>query len=144
MHFQERFLRSGPWYRRRDRFRPPGGMRAELKGLHDFVTEADRAAEEEIVAYVRTEFPGHAILAEEGSPRDASQGTRWVIDPLDGTTNFIHGVATFAVSIAVEDATGVLAGAVYDPVHEEMFHARRRGGARLNGVPIACSRPGSL
>ena len=128
----------------RRRFRPRERLQVETKGMHDFVTEVDREAEAAVVAYVRANFPDHSILAEEGSPSQQAGGVRWVVDPLDGTTNFIHGVPTFAVSVAVEDSSGVLAGAIYDPVHEEMFHAHRGGGARLNWESIACTRPASL
>jgi myo-inositol-1(or 4)-monophosphatase len=83
-------------------------------------------------------------MAEEGSPDATRVGHRWVIDPLDGTTNFIHGVPVFAVSVAVEDADGVQAGAIHDPVRGETFHARRNGGARLDGEPIRVSEvPGT-
>jgi myo-inositol-1(or 4)-monophosphatase len=67
-----------------------------------------------------------------------------VVDPLDGTTNFLHGIGTFACSVALEDEMGIVAGAIVDPVHEESFHAHRAGGARLNGAPIRCSAAGSL
>ena len=134
--------RAGALLRRR--FRPAEGLTVETKGMHDFVTEVDRLAEAEIVAFVRERFPDHAILAEEGSPFQDVGGVRWVVDPLDGTTNFIHGVPTFAVSVAVEDGSGVLAGAVFDPFHDELFHAHRDGGARLNGSAIACSRPATM
>lgn len=134
--------RAGAVLRRR--FRPASGLVVENKGMHDFVTEVDREAEAEVVAFVRESFPDHTILAEEGSPSQAAGGVRWVVDPLDGTTNFIHGVPTFAVSVAVEDGSGILAGVVFDPFHDELFHAHRGGGARLNGAPIACSRPPSL
>ena len=126
----------------RRRFREAVPVRVETKGMHDFVTEIDREAEAAVVGYIRSRFPDHAIMAEEGSPEaEATAAHRWIIDPLDGTTNFIHGVAPFAVSVALEDREGLLAGAVYDPVHEEMFHARRGGGAYLNGEPIRCSEP---
>lgn len=134
--------RAGDLLRRR--FRPREGLVVETKGLHDFVTEVDRQAEAEVVAFVRERFPDHTILAEEGSPSQADGGIRWVVDPLDGTTNFIHGVPTFAVSVAVEDPSGVLAGVVFDPFHDELFHGYRGGGARLNGSPIACSRPATM
>jgi myo-inositol-1(or 4)-monophosphatase len=134
--------RAGALLRRR--FRPAEGLVVETKGMHDFVTEVDLQAEAEVVAFLRDRFPDHTILAEEGSPSQEVGGVRWVVDPLDGTTNFIHGVATFAVSIAVEDASGVLAGVVFDPFHDEMFHAHRGGGAYLNGTAIACSRPATM
>jgi myo-inositol-1(or 4)-monophosphatase len=125
----------------RRRFRTEVASRVEVKGLHDFVTEVDREAEAAILDYLGARFPDHVVMSEEASPEAARAEHRWVVDPLDGTTNFYHGVPTFAVSIALEDARGVLAGAVYDAVHDEMFHAHRGGGARLNGEPIRCSRP---
>jgi myo-inositol-1(or 4)-monophosphatase len=134
--------RAGAILRRR--FRPAGGLRVETKGTHDFVTQVDRDAEAEVVSFLSRRFPGHGILAEEGSPGAARAEMRWVVDPLDGTTNFIHGVPTFAVSVAVEDEGGVIAGAIYDPFHDELFHGCRGGGARLDGKPLACSRPATM
>jgi len=120
-------------------------LRVEAKGTHDFVTEVDREAEAAVLGHLRSLFPGHAFMAEESAPSAAGGGGyRWVVDPLDGTTNFIHGVPTFAVSVALEDDDGLVAGAVHDPLHDETFHARRGGGARLNGEPIACARPAGL
>jgi myo-inositol-1(or 4)-monophosphatase len=111
----------------------------ETKGLHDFVTVVDREAEAAIVERIRARFPDHEIMAEEGSPELRAARYRWVIDPLDGTTNFIHGVPVFGVSIALEDDAGLVAGAIHDPLRGETFHARRGGGARLDGRPIRCS-----
>lgn len=128
----------------RRRFREPAALRVELKGLHDFVTEVDREAEAAVVGSLRRRHPDHGILAEEGSGAAAAGRWRWLVDPLDGTTNFIHGVATFAVSVALEGPNGLVAGAVHDPIHGETFHASRGGGARLNGSLIACRRPASL
>ena len=88
---------------------------------------------------LRQRVPGHAILAEEGGAGGGSAEHRWIVDPLDGTTNFIHGVPTFAVSIALEDPAGLVAGCVHDPCRSETFHAHRGGGAFLNGAPIACT-----
>ena len=125
----------------RSRFRERGGLTVETKGLHDFVTEVDRQAETIIVDHIRSRYPDHAVMAEEGSP-DAGRATyRWVVDPLDGTTNFIHGVSPFSVSIALEDDSGLLAAAIHDPFHDETFHACRNGGARLNDEPIRCPNP---
>ena len=80
-------------------------------------------------------------MAEEGSPETERREMRWIIDPLDGTTNFIHGIPMFAVSVALEDRDGLVAGVIYDPVHDEMFHASRGNGARLNGGTIRVSEP---
>jgi myo-inositol-1(or 4)-monophosphatase len=126
------------------RFRELDPLRVELKGQHDFVTEVDRQAETAVLDFLKARFPDHAYMSEEDSPDAAAAAYRWVIDPLDGTTNFIHGVTPFCVSIALEDADGLVAAAIHDPVHDETFHARRGGGARLNGDPISCSRPASL
>jgi myo-inositol-1(or 4)-monophosphatase len=119
-------------------------LRVESKGMHDFVTEVDREAEDAVLGHLTPLFPDHAFMAEESAPEATGAGHRWVIDPLDGTTNFIHGVPTFAVSIALEDATGLVAGVVYDPIHDETFHAHRGGGARRNGEPIRCATPEKL
>ena len=125
----------------RRRFREKGRLRVEAKGLHDFVTEVDRESEAAVLSLLARRYPGHAILAEEGAPSTAAAGLRWIVDPLDGTTNFIHKVPTFCVSVALEDASGLLAGAIFDPVHGETFRARRGGGAWLGADRIACSRP---
>jgi myo-inositol-1(or 4)-monophosphatase len=114
-------------------------LQVELKGEHDYVTEVDRQAEAAVLGYLKARFPGHAYMSEEDSPEISAGEYRWVVDPLDGTTNFIHGVAPFCVSIALEDREGLVAAAIHDPVHEETFHACRGGGARLNGEPIRCS-----
>ena len=114
------------------------------KGRNDFVTIVDREAEVAIVRIVRERFPDHAILAEESPPSEGRLGYRWYIDPLDGTTNFIHGYPLFAVSVGVSDPQGMRAAAVYDPVREEMFTAARGHGAHLNGEPIRTSSTETL
>lgn len=124
----------------RERFRD-GKLTVQRKGLHDFVTECDREAERQVVETLLGAYPDHTVLAEEGSPDAEKADYRWIVDPLDGTTNFIHGVPTFAVSIALEDPDGLAAAAIYDPVRDEMFHAHRGGGARLNDQPIQCATP---
>jgi len=125
----------------RQRFLEEGSIAVERKGLHDFVTAVDREAEKTVLDHLRKHCPGHTVMAEEGSPEARSADYRWMVDPLDGTTNFIHGVPVFAVSIALEDPEGLLAAAIYDPIRHEMFHAHRDGGARMNGEPIRCARP---
>jgi len=109
------------------------------KGRNDFVTIADRRAEEAIVSLIRDRFPDHSIMAEESSPTTGTSGFRWYIDPLDGTTNFIHGYPLFCVSVGLADPQGMRAAAVFDPVRDELFTATRGGGAFLNGRPIAAS-----
>ncbi|HXV75726.1 MAG TPA: inositol monophosphatase family protein [Candidatus Polarisedimenticolaceae bacterium] len=122
-------------------FRTARATALEEKGLHDFVTEVDHESDRAITALLNERCPDDDVMSEEGAPRVQRKRARWIVDPLDGTTNFAHGIFPFAVSVAVEDEQGLVAGAVYDPLHDEMFHARRRGGARLNGETIRCSRP---
>lgn len=108
----------------------------EFKGSIDLVTDADRAAEELILEYLGRRFPLHAVLAEERGELAGTAGYRWIVDPLDGTTNYAHRVPHFCVSIAVEDPLGLAAAAVYDPARDELFEAGRGQGARLNGEPM--------
>jgi myo-inositol-1(or 4)-monophosphatase len=108
------------------------------RSANDLVTDADKASEEALLGFLRARHPGHAILAEESG---ASQGAglRWLIDPLDGTTNYAHRVPHFCVSVAVDGPDGVLAGVVYDPMLDELFSAARGQGATLNGRPLRAS-----
>jgi myo-inositol-1(or 4)-monophosphatase len=127
----------------RNRFGQPHDVR--FKGTIDLVTEADRAAEDLIAGRLRTVCPEHDLLCEEGSVGATAGSTyRWVVDPLDGTTNFAHGLPTFAVSIALEDAGVPIVGVVYDPMRNELFIARKGGGASLNGTPIHVSAVNQL
>jgi myo-inositol-1(or 4)-monophosphatase len=90
-------------------------------------------------------WPDHAVLGEEGPRENDSRGRcRWIIDPLDGTTNFAHGLALFCVSIALEVDGQIVLGVVYDPIGDELFTAERGGGARLNGLPIGVSPTAGL
>lgn len=112
----------------------------EHKGAVDLVTQADRASEEAIVSALRAAFPGHAILAEEGGGAElGSGGPIWLVDPLDGTTNFAHGFPVFVVSMALRDDAGLAAAVVYDPLRDECFSAARGRGASLNGAPVHVS-----
>ncbi len=108
------------------------------KGKNDFVTEVDRNAEAAIIAVLREKYPHHAILAEE-SGAQAGNEYQWVIDPLDGTTNFLHGIPQFAVSIALKVKGRLEIGVVYNPLNEEMFTASRGEGALLNDRKIRVS-----
>ncbi len=125
----------------RKRFAEKTPVSVERKGLHDFVTAVDRDAEALVIGHLRKHYPEHTVMAEEGSPEAPDSDYRWIVDPLDGTTNFLHGVPVFGVSVALEDREGLLAGAIHDPMRDETFHAHRSGGARLNGQPIHCSQP---
>ncbi len=100
------------------------------------VSDADRDAEAAIEAMVRAERPDDGLLAEEGARSEGASGRRWVVDPLDGTTNFLYGIPAWAVSVALEDDDAGAVGVVHDPLRGEMFAAGRGLGARLDGVPI--------
>ena len=115
-------------------------LTVQSKSPNDFVTEVDRAAEQAIIEVLRDAFPGHGILAEESGESGPESEFTWIIDPLDGTTNFIHGLPQYAVSIA-QTKNGVLEHAVvYDPNTNEMFTASRGAGAFLNDRRIRVSR----
>jgi len=120
--------------------------RVETKsGEIDLITEADCRSEETIIAGIRRTFPEHQILAEESGARaPRSSEFRWVIDPLDGTTNYAHTFPAFCISIGVERADSIVLGAVYNPYHRELFFAERGGGAFLNEKPIHVSQTGDL
>ncbi len=110
----------------------------------DLVTEADQEAEAAAIAIIRRAFPDHAVLAEEtGASTEASEH-RWIIDPLDGTTNFAHGYPYFSVSIGYERRGRMEFGVVYDALNKECFTARRGKGARLNGAAIHVSKTAAL
>jgi myo-inositol-1(or 4)-monophosphatase len=112
----------------------------ELKGDFDLVTEADRASERLVVERLRSHFPSHAIVAEEGGGHESSSEFRWYVDPLDGTTNFAHSYPVFNVTLAIEQAGEMIAGVVYDPIRQELFTAERGGGAYLNHRRIRVSK----
>ena len=114
--------------------------RVDEKGRADLVTGVDRGAEEIIIAKIREKHADHAILAEESGGKSAQSDFRWVIDPIDGTTNFVHGYPFFCVSIAVQKREESMAAVVFDPFHDEMFSAIRNGGAFLNSKPLSVSR----
>jgi len=113
------------------------------KERHDFVTEADRAAEEAILREIQRLHPKHAILSEEAGELGHSDH-RWIIDPLDGTRNFIQGFPHFAISIALEIQGRIEHGVIYDPIRDELFTASRGSGAFLNDRRIRCSDRRSL
>ncbi len=112
----------------------------ELKGEIDLVTEVDRECEALIVALLRQEWPGHDVLAEENRYAQMHSSFKWIIDPLDGTTNYAHGFPWFCVSIALEIEGEVRLGVIYHPMLDEMFTAMKGEGALLNGTPLRVSR----
>jgi myo-inositol-1(or 4)-monophosphatase len=111
----------------------------QQKGAIDLVTEFDKRSEEIIISVIEKEFPDHAILAEESGQNKTISEYQWVIDPLDGTTNFAHGIPIFSVSMGLLRNNSPLVGVVYDPFRNEMFSAESEHGATLNGHPIHVS-----
>ena len=110
------------------------------KARNDMVTVADLASERVIIEAVRSRFPDHRVLSEEaGWSSTAGTGPTWIVDPLDGTTNFVHGIPQFAVSIGVAVDGRVDFGVIFDPCKNDIFTAARRRGARWNGVPCRVS-----
>jgi myo-inositol-1(or 4)-monophosphatase len=109
------------------------------KARNEFVTRVDVAAEEVIIEVIRDHYPDHAIIAEE-SGRQGDHEYQWIIDPLDGTTNYIHGFPVFSVSIAVRRENELAHGVVYDPLRQEIFTASRGEGAQLDGRRIRVSK----
>src|SRR5712691_10315980 len=117
-------------------------LQVSNKGDIDLVTEADLASEKLIIERIRSHYPRHAILAEESGASDGVTSLsgksewKWIVDPLDGTTNYAHGYPCFCVAIAVERAGAIEIGVVYDPTRDEMFAAERGQGATLNERPM--------
>jgi myo-inositol-1(or 4)-monophosphatase len=118
------------------------GTRIDIghKGSINLVTDVDLASEKLIRKAISTYYPRHEILAEEGGLSESNSEYRWIVDPLDGTTNYAHGYPVFCVSIALEHQGEVVVGVVYDPMREELFAAERGGGAALNNRPIRVSK----
>jgi myo-inositol-1(or 4)-monophosphatase len=110
-----------------------------LKGDKNLVTEVDRESERLIVEHLLAVYPDHGIIAEEGEYPPGSSPFRWIIDPLDGTTNYAHGFPWFCVSIALETEGEMVAGVIYNPMHGELFTATSGGGAFLNGSRLCVS-----
>jgi myo-inositol-1(or 4)-monophosphatase len=127
-----------------ERFREPATGLASKTSRTDLVSDADRAAEELVARTILDARPGDALVAEEGAAADGGSGVRWLVDPLDGTINFLWGVPHWCVSIAACDGDGGLAAAVHDPVRGETFTAVRGGGARLGGASLRVRPPAEL
>ncbi len=115
------------------------GFQIEHKGRINLVTEADHASERHIKALIAAAYPSHRILAEESGAHGEGDEYCWIIDPLDGTTNFSHGFPCYAVSIGVEYRGQSVVGVIYDPCRDELFAAERGAGATCNGQPIRVS-----
>ena len=111
----------------------------ELKGDFDLVTEADRASERLVIERLRSHFPSHSIVGEEGGGHQGSSEFRWYVDPLDGTTNFAHGFPIWNVTMGLEHEGEMLAGVIFDPNRQEMFTAERGAGSYMNNRRIRVS-----
>jgi len=120
------------------------GLRVEFKGKYDLVTEADRQAEALIIKLIRERYPDHDFLAEEGDYTETGSDYRWIIDPLDGTTNYAHGFPWFAVSIALEVKGRLELGVVYNPYVGDFYVAERGSGAFLNERRLKVSKIDTL
>ncbi|MBO8131830.1 MAG: inositol monophosphatase [Candidatus Marinimicrobia bacterium] len=115
-------------------------LKIDYKGRVNMVTEVDKDSQDIIISRISKEFPNAGIIAEESDTKTVNKNITWIIDPLDGTTNFVHGFQCFAVSIAAEIDSKIILGVVYDPVRKEMFYATNGAGAYLNGKKIHVSR----
>jgi myo-inositol-1(or 4)-monophosphatase len=116
------------------------GLKIKAKQANDFVTQVDQAAEEAIIGIVRTAYPEHGFLAEESGRSEGKADYVWIIDPLDGTTNFIHGFPQYCVSIGVQHRGSLAHAVVYDPTRNELFTATKGAGAFLNDRRIRVSK----
>lgn len=120
------------------------GVESTVKGHNDFVTSVDHAAEAAIIETLRTAYPAHGFLAEESGETAGNSGIVWIIDPLDGTTNFMHGYPHFAVSIACQIDGRIEHGVIYDPMRQELFTGSRGSGAFLENRRLRVSSRRSL
>ena len=116
----------------------------QKSGVFDFATQMDHESEKLIVAEILTARPDDGLIGEEGANRESKSGVTWVIDPIDGTVNYLYDIPGWCISIAAKDNDGGLVGVVYSPATQSLWKASRGGGAFLNGNPIKCNDPVSL
>lgn len=114
------------------------------KAASDFLSFVDEQSEKIILEVIKDSFPDHSILAEEGGVSGQQSDYQWIIDPLDGTTNYLKNIPVFAVSIALQKGNELIAGVVFDPVHNDLYHAEKGKGAYLNNLPIKVSSTARL
>jgi myo-inositol-1(or 4)-monophosphatase len=119
-------------------------VQAELKGANDFVTNVDKEAESAIISTIKASYPDHAFIAEESGVSGSDSKYQWIIDPLDGTTNFVKGIPHFAVSIALKVDGKLDQAVIFDPIRGELFTASRGAGAQLDGKRIRVSKARDL
>ena len=116
----------------------------EKSGVFDFATQMDHESEKLIVAEILSARPDDGLIGEEGANRESASGVTWVIDPIDGTVNYLYDLPGWCISIGVKDESGPLVGVVYSPATNSLWKASRGGGAFLNGSPISCNDPVAL
>ena len=116
----------------------------EKSGVFDFATQMDHESEKLIVSEILAARPDDGLIGEEGANRESKSGVTWVIDPIDGTVNYLYDIPGWCISIAAKDSDGGLAGVVYSPATQSLWKAHRGGGAFLNGNPIKCNDPVAL
>lgn len=121
-----------------DYFQRVGSLDVVDKGLQDFVSEADQNVELHIRKLIEEAYPEDGIIGEEHAPKPSKSGYSWVIDPIDGTTNFVNAIPVWCVVLAVVKDDQTQVGVIFDPVHDETFHAGRGKGATLNDQPLIC------
>ena len=128
----------------KEHFRKLAASRINEKSRHEFVTHVDRQSEDIIKAHIRRHFSGHAILAEESSAEENTSPYLWIIDPLDGTLNYIHGLPSFAISIALQIQGDLTVGLIYEPLREHIYSAIKGNGAFRNDKRICVSSSNNL
>ena len=119
-------------------------LQVSNKGPSDFVTNADLKAEKIIIEELKRAKPNYSILSEEKGEENNKDNKTWIIDPIDGTINFLHGIPHFAISIALRDDDEIIAGVIYDPIKDEMFYAEKNNGAFFNNQRIRVSRKNNI
>ncbi|WP_440930810.1 inositol monophosphatase family protein [Candidatus Pelagibacter sp.] len=119
-------------------------LQVSNKGPYDFVTNADLKAEKIIIEELKKAKPNYSILSEEKGLENNKDSKTWIIDPIDGTINFLHGIPHFAISIALKDNNEIIAGIIYDPIKDEMFYAEKNKGAFFNNQRIRVSKKNNI
>ena len=119
-------------------------LQVENKGPSDFVTNADLKAEKIIIEELKRAKPNYSILSEEKGLENNKDRKTWIIDPIDGTINFLHGIPHFAISIALKDENEIITGLIYDPIKDEMFYAEKNNGSFFNNQRIRVSKKNNI
>jgi myo-inositol-1(or 4)-monophosphatase len=128
----------------KENFRKISRAQIRVKSKNDFITYVDERSEQKIIDIIQNKFPSHDIFAEETGSKKMDSDYRWIIDPLDGTKNYISGIPIFSISIALQYKNDIILGIIYDPIQNEMFYAEKNQGAFLNGNPIKVNNEPNL